>query len=72
LKDLQDNEGFPLGIILGSRSRRWFQDEVEQWLENRSRGALPLKGAAKARRGRPRKQTESPDTANDPVAASGA
>ncbi len=54
LKNLQKN-GFPLGKMLSPNCRVWSEDEVDAWLDSRPVEGPPPRGAAKARRGRPRK-----------------
>jgi hypothetical protein len=62
LARLQDEEGFPLGILLGANTRAWKLDEVQAWLATRptARKVPPPK-----RRGRPRKPAEAP--AKEPI-----
>jgi predicted DNA-binding transcriptional regulator AlpA len=57
LARLQDEEGFPLGVLLGANTRAWKLDEVQAWLASRptARKVPPAK-----RRGRPRKPAEAP------------
>jgi predicted DNA-binding transcriptional regulator AlpA len=57
LARLQDEEGFPLGVLLGANTRAWKLDEVQAWLASRptARKVPPPK-----RRGRPRKPAEAP------------
>jgi predicted DNA-binding transcriptional regulator AlpA len=56
LNRLQKNEGFPQGFLLGANTRVWTELSVEEWILNRptERRTVP-RGAAKLKRGRPRK-----------------
>jgi len=63
VKNLQANYGFPAGRMLSPASRAWnLQTEIMPWLASRPVEGPEPRGAAKARRGRPRKaasQTEA-------------
>ena len=49
-KNLEENEGFPRGKLLGPNTRVWSVSEVNEWLKNRptGRSALVLARAAKS------------------------
>jgi predicted DNA-binding transcriptional regulator AlpA len=49
------DQGFPPGRLIGPNSRAWPEAEVESWIKSRPAGGPVLRGAAKTRRGRPRK-----------------
>jgi predicted DNA-binding transcriptional regulator AlpA len=36
LSRLQKNIGFPEGFMLSANSRRWFEHEIEEWVNHRS------------------------------------
>jgi predicted DNA-binding transcriptional regulator AlpA len=36
LSRLQKNIGFPEGFLLSANSRRWFEHEIEEWVDHRS------------------------------------
>lgn len=56
LKNLQETYDFPLGRMLSPNIRAWhLENEIEPWLASRPVEGPELRGAAKARRGRPRK-----------------
>jgi predicted DNA-binding transcriptional regulator AlpA len=55
LKNLQRRYGFPVGRMLSANSRVWTEQEVDEWLVDRPVEGPELRGAAKGRRGRPRK-----------------
>jgi predicted DNA-binding transcriptional regulator AlpA len=59
LKNLQ-KRGFPLGKMLSPNCRVWSEDEINGWLASRPVEGPALRGAAKARRGRPRKAAVKP------------
>ena len=56
LKNLQKH-GFPLGRMLSPNTRVWTEAEVDDWLASRPVEGPSPRGAAKSRRGRPRKIT---------------
>lgn len=55
LKARITRDGFPPGRMLGPNTRAWSEAEVERWLASRPTAGPALRGAAKIRRGRPRK-----------------
>jgi len=50
-----ERDGFPRGRMLGPNARAWTELEVESWLASRPTTGPAPRGAAKSRRGRPRK-----------------
>jgi hypothetical protein len=50
-----NRDGFPRGRMLGANTRAWTEAEVETWIKSRPTAGPAPRGAAKARRGRPRK-----------------
>jgi predicted DNA-binding transcriptional regulator AlpA len=36
LSRLQKNNGFPLGFLLSENSRRWHEQDIEEWVNLRS------------------------------------
>lgn len=56
IRNLQ-RRGFPLGRMLSPNTRVWTEDEVDVWLASRPVEGPAPRGAAKGRRGRPRKIT---------------
>jgi hypothetical protein len=62
LKNLREKYKFPVGRMLSPNVRAWdLENEIEPWLASLPVEGPPLRGAAKARRGRPRKAA-SPET----------
>lgn len=56
LKNLIEHYGFPPGRMIGPNTRAWDEEkEIEPWLASRPVEGPEPRGAAKARRGRPRK-----------------
>jgi hypothetical protein len=55
LKARINRDGFPRGRMIGPNSRAWTEDEIGAWLQSRPTAGPEPRGAAKARRGRPRK-----------------
>ena len=56
LDNLIKKYGFPPGRMLGPATRVWdLEEEIEPWLASRPVDRPPPRGAAKARKGRPRK-----------------
>jgi predicted DNA-binding transcriptional regulator AlpA len=49
LKRLQEHEGFPIGCMLGPRTRVWQEQEIEDWFASRPTAGPPPRGNAKAR-----------------------
>jgi hypothetical protein len=51
---MQENYGFPVGLLLGANSRAWRASEVEQWLDCRPTEPSPhvLERAEKSKRAR--------------------
>ena len=54
LRYMQENYGFPVGLLLGANSRAWRASEVEQWLDCRPTEPSPhvLERAEKSKRAR--------------------
>jgi hypothetical protein len=50
-----ERDGFPPGRMLGPNTRAWSEAEVEAWIKSRPTAGPAPRGAAKTRRGRPRK-----------------
>ena len=48
-------DGFPPGRMIGPNSRAWTEVEIEAWIKSRPTAGPAPRGAAKTRRGRPRK-----------------
>jgi predicted DNA-binding transcriptional regulator AlpA len=67
LRNLIKKYGFPLGRMISPNVRAWHEAEIDSWLASRPTAGPELRGAAKARRGRPRKQA----TVAPPAAAVG-
>ena len=60
LGNLIKKHRFPPGRMLGPNTRIWDEeDEIEPWLASRPIAGPQPRGAAKGRRGRPRKDAES-------------
>jgi hypothetical protein len=59
LARLQKQANFPLGRLIGPNSRRWTDVEVDRWWDSRPTGEVALRGAAKARLGRPRRAADA-------------
>ena len=57
LKNLIDKYHFPAGFMLSANARAWRETDVNDWLDERARliAGPTLRGAARGRRGRPRK-----------------
>jgi hypothetical protein len=55
LKHIIERDGFPPGRMISSNRRAWTLEEVLRWVESRPVVGPAPQGAAKARRGRPRK-----------------
>ena len=55
LKRRIERDGFPCGRMLGENTRAWTEAEIEAWLKSRPAAGPAPRGAAKVRRGRPRK-----------------
>jgi predicted DNA-binding transcriptional regulator AlpA len=52
LRNLIEKHNFPRGRYLSPNVRGWTDPEVDQWVESRpvvEKGAMPLKGAARAK-----------------------
>jgi len=49
------NGTFPQSVVLGLGSVGWYEDEIDEWIANRSRGVAEKSPGHDARRGRPRK-----------------
>jgi predicted DNA-binding transcriptional regulator AlpA len=56
LREWIENEGFPVGMQLGPRTRAWTEEEVEEWLADRPavESHPPKAGAPAPSGGRPR------------------
>ena len=59
LKVRISRDGFPPGRMIGPNSRAWTEAEVDAWIRSRPAVGPAPRGAAKARRGRPRKLAAS-------------
>jgi CP4-57 regulatory protein AlpA len=55
LKARINRDGFPRGRMIGPNARAWTESEIDAWLRSRPTAGPEPRGAAKARRGRPRK-----------------
>jgi hypothetical protein len=55
LKARITRDGFPPGSMIGPNTRAWTEAEVDAWIKSRPTAGPAPRGAAKARRGRPRK-----------------
>jgi predicted DNA-binding transcriptional regulator AlpA len=64
LKRLQQFYGFPQGRMLSPNVRTWTEDEIDTWIGSRPTAGPAPRGAAKARRGRPRKTERSATSAS--------
>jgi predicted DNA-binding transcriptional regulator AlpA len=52
--------GFPPGRMIGPNSRAWTEDEIDEYIRACPVEGPAPRGAAKARRGRPRKAAQQP------------
>jgi hypothetical protein len=68
LKNLVEKAGFPPGRMLSSNCRTWTEEEVDEWYRNRPVEGPAPRGAAKQRRGRPRKNIASTTANADTIA----
>jgi predicted DNA-binding transcriptional regulator AlpA len=50
-----ERNGFPPGRWLGPNTRAWSEAEIDAWIKSRPTAGPAPRGAAKTRRGRPRK-----------------
>jgi hypothetical protein len=57
LARLQQYYSFPKGRLIGGQTRVWTEEEITEWFAACPTEGPPLKGAAKARKCRARKQT---------------
>lgn len=55
LKARIERDGFPPGMMIGANTRAWREDEIDAWIASRPVVGPAPRGAAKQRRGRPRK-----------------
>jgi hypothetical protein len=68
LRRLQELHDFPLGRLIGPKTRTWTLEEIAEWYSTRpTESSAPLKGAAKERRAR-RLATQSEQSGLDQVA----
>jgi len=73
LDNLIKKYGFPPGRLLGPATRVWdLEEEIEPWLASRPVEGPALRGAAKARRGRPRTSEAAARKAAETVKGLGA
>jgi predicted DNA-binding transcriptional regulator AlpA len=63
LKRLTEKYGFPKGRMISPNIRTWTEAEVDAWFESRPTTGPAPRGAAKTRRGRPRKAAANTDAA---------
>lgn len=42
LRYMQENYGFPPGLLLGANTRAWRATEIEKWLADRPTGLSPV------------------------------
>ena len=47
------NGTFPQSVVLGAGSVGWYEDEIDEWIANRSRGVAEKSPGPNAKRGRP-------------------
>jgi predicted DNA-binding transcriptional regulator AlpA len=62
LKARIKRDGFPPGRMTGPNTRTWTEDEVDEWIRSCPTAGPAPRGAAKSRRGRPRKAESTATT----------
>jgi predicted DNA-binding transcriptional regulator AlpA len=63
LKRRIERDGFPVGIMVGSNSRAWIEEEVEKWIKSRPTAGPAPRGIAKIKRDRVSKADAATTTA---------